>query len=315
MNKSQPLPTMPFSDHLEELRSRIIRSLLYIVAATILCLFFQDPLMNFAIYPHKKVMEKILSKRKKNSPLQQLQSLLQHSQPHLSPSEQKLWQATLHYLNYLEKRREKNASKLKIMKYQSAFLAYLKVCIIAGIFFAAPLILWEIWAFVAAGLYAHEKKALTFFSPLVLLSFLLGSWFGYHFLIPIGLEYLATFANPEIAQNFISLDWYLSLFFGLTLAIGLVFELPLVMFLLNKMGVFTTKDYLRGWRYWILISTIIGAVLTPPDPITQMLLAVPMCLLYGLGVLLSYLFPYVPMDEVEIDEESWKQPLEEENNP
>ncbi len=299
------LKEMSLGDHIEELRARVIRGLLFLALTIGVTLFFQDQLMWIVVQPHARTMEKVVMSRPKDPHLEHLSHLAQTLQKnfldskkdkkslHLSKKEQHLAKAivdVVHYLEWQEKKLQKSATKLKILKYQSGFMAYLKVCFIVGLFFGAPFFLYQLWLFVEAGLYDHEKKYVKIFAPVSFISFFVGVAFGYFVLIPIGLQYLSTFASPEIAENFISIDWYLSLFFALTIALGVLFELPLFMLFLSKLGIFTWKTYFEQWKYWILISTILGAVLTPPDPVTQILMATPMVFLYGFGILLSYLF-------------------------
>lgn len=286
---------MSLGEHLEELRRRIIYALIFWGLAIVACLFFQDPLMRVAVWPHTKTMQRVLASQ---GPSQQLRTLqkwqrkLQNNPP-LAKGEKVHHQALLAVLRYLEHQEQqirKSALKLKILKYQSGFLAYLKVCFIVGLLLGAPFALYQIWLFVAEGLYEHEKKYLRIFAPFSYIAFFCGVAFGYFILIPLALYYLSTYADPEIAENFISLDWYLSLLFALTFVIGLVFELPLVMIFLNQLGILGFEEYWNYWRYWLLLAVISGALLTPPDPFTQMLLAIPIVSLYGVGLVFVYFF-------------------------
>lgn len=304
---------MSFTDHIEELRSRLINALIFIGVAVAICLVYQDPLMKIVVRPHAEVMDGIVQDQPKNPHLIEIQKGLDDLEVKLQQSrDNKSTLVLLHqivkYLQDQDQSRRKGAVKLKVMKYQSGFISYLKVCIIVGLIIGAPFALFQFWGFISAGLYPDEKKYIYFVAPFSLLAFALGVAFGYYVLIPVGLEYLATFASAEIAENFIALDWYINLFFLLTLALGVIYQLPLVMLGLTKIGIFDASQYLEYWRYWIVLSVVMGALLTPPDPVTQVLLAIPMCGLYGLGVFLAYLFPYRELPDVD-DEEAWAEHL------
>lgn len=167
--------------------------------------------------------------------------------------------------------------------------AYLKVSLIVGLIAMAPYWIWQMWGFVAAGLYAREKKHVYNYAPLCLVLFLAGVLFGYFVLIPIGLKYLLAFPDPDLIQNMISLSEYLSLFTLFTLVLGLTFQIPTVMIALARLGFVEIKTFREKRRWVILIIFIVSAVLTPPDPITQSLLAVPLCLLYELGIFIAWM--------------------------
>ena len=286
---------MTLGEHLEELRRYVIRALYFLGGAVVVALFFQEPLMRLVVWPHTKTMRALLEEKKPEKEWVELQKLLPKLKQ-LSPQSEreKLYQKTLllliHHLKTQQKKWRESATKLKLLRYQSGFIAYLKVCFIVGLFFGAPFALYQLWLFVSEGLYEHEKRAIRFYAPFSYLAFFLGVAFGYFILIPVGLRYLSTFASPDIAENFISMDWYLSLFFALTIALGLLFELPLVMLLLSRLGIFEPSQYISYWKYWILLAFTLSAFLTPPDPFTQILLAFPVCGLYGVGILLAKWF-------------------------
>jgi Tat protein translocase TatC len=179
-------------------------------------------------------------------------------------------------------------TRLVSINFPETFMGYLKVAIVFAIFIASPLIARELWKFVSAGLYKHEKRYVTLFAPATFLVFCIGCCFGYFILIPAGLKFLATYGGDEIGTEF-RLSDYLSLVLNLTLMVGLIFELPLVMGFVSLLG-FTTPDmYKKFRRYWLLVAFILGAVIAPsPDPFNQSLCAVPLLLLYEIGILLSW---------------------------
>ncbi len=181
-------------------------------------------------------------------------------------------------------------TKLKILRYPESFIAHFKVALILALFFASPLAGRELWRFVGAGLFPNESRYVVVFAPVSFLLFLLGVLFGYYILIPLGLSYMATYGDPAYLELGITLSDYLSLFMILTIFLGLVFELPLVLLFLGKIGMVTAPVLRKGRRYLVLIAFIAAAILTPPDPITQVLMAIPIICLYEIGILLVAYF-------------------------
>lgn len=169
------------------------------------------------------------------------------------------------------------------------FMSHIKLALVAALFLAAPLILWELWKFISRALYPHEKKWVGVFGPLSYGAFLTGFTFGYFVLIPLGLRFLAAFAPVDLVETQYSVRGYISMVITLSLVCGVIFELPLFMCFLSLIGIVDATQ-LRAWRrYWILAAFVIGGILTPPDPFTQTLMAIPLLGLYELGILLSAL--------------------------
>jgi sec-independent protein translocase protein TatC len=170
-----------------------------------------------------------------------------------------------------------------------AFFTYMKVAFIAGLILASPFVLYQIWAFVAPGLYQKEKKYVV---PFVLggsLFFALGVLFGYFIAIPVGFKFLLGYATDFI-KPMPSMKEYLSFSIKFLLAFGLVFEFPVVLVLLSRIGVTDAKTLARQRKYAILLIFIFAAVMTPPDIISQVLMALPLMGLYELSIILSKLF-------------------------
>ena len=288
-------PTMNISEHLQELRSRMIKALIGVGVVLVACLLFQDEIMKIVTRPHRKAMtrlsEKIARDRapaEKGEPSRTEKILsaikkLKEKDPEAAAALEMLAREVLDF----EEQTEKKRGTLKTLKYQEAFISYLKACIVAALILASPWILLQLWAFIGAGLYSNERKYVLTYLPFSFIAFGSGVTFGYFILIPEGLSYLATYANPELISVEITLQFYLSFFLLLTLALGAVFQLPLVMMFLSKAGVVTPAQYAKYRRYALLVAVIVGAILTPPDPVTQILLASPMFVLYELGIFLS----------------------------
>ena len=170
-----------------------------------------------------------------------------------------------------------------------AFFTYMKVAFIAGLILASPFVLYQIWAFVAPGLYQKEKR---YVIPFVLggsLFFAMGVLFGYYVAIPIGFKFLLGYATDFI-KPMPSMKEYLSFSIKFLLAFGLVFEFPVVLVLLSRIGVIDAKMLARQRKYAILLIFVFAAVMTPPDFISQVLMALPLMGLYELSILLSKIF-------------------------
>ncbi len=171
-----------------------------------------------------------------------------------------------------------------------AFVLYMKMAFFVGIFVAAPYILWQVWAFVAPGLYAHEKGYVYPFIIFGTLFFLGGGLFGHYLLFPFTFRFLGTYGGqdmkfmPKVDEYFTFYSWFL-------LGLGLVFQIPIVVFVLARIGLVTPGFLLRQFKYAVLAAFIISAVITPTaDVVNQTLLALPMVGLYLLGVLVAFLF-------------------------
>jgi Tat protein translocase TatC len=179
---------------------------------------------------------------------------------------------------------EGKAKSPMALTYMENFSSYLKVAVIFGIFLALPFVLYEMWKFIGAGLYPHEQKYVVTLLPFSLALFLIGALFGYLGLIPVGLEFLAGWGIEDVELN-ITLGSYVGLFFTLTLILGLVFQTPLVMIFLAKIGVVDVNGFRKARRVAIFAGVCLAVVLTPPDPFSWSLMAAPMILLYEVGIL------------------------------
>jgi sec-independent protein translocase protein TatC len=171
-----------------------------------------------------------------------------------------------------------------------AFWVQMKVALIVGLFISAPGILWQVWAFVAPGLHEHEKKYAAPFVIIGTVMFLAGGAFSLFVVTPYAIAFLLSYARDTL-QPMITLENHIDFLLKFTLAFGAVFELPLVITLLARMGVVTSKQLARNRKYAILGAFIAGAVLTPtPDAFNQTLMAGPLILLYEVGIVCARIF-------------------------
>ncbi|MBD3258404.1 twin-arginine translocase subunit TatC [candidate division GN15 bacterium] len=221
---------MPFLEHLEELRKRLIWSALAVVVGAGGAFYFSDVLMEFIQKPM-------------------------------------------------------GGEPLHNMQVTGTFYAYLKVSLIAGVVAVLPFVFYQMWAFVAPGLYQREKAAII---PLLLISTILfgiGGAFCYLVVLPIAIQFLIGFGDGTIT-NYITIGSYINFAGLLILAFGFSFQLPIVSYFLGKMGVISASFLAKGRRYAFVIILIVGAIITPPDVITQLLLAGPIYLLYEISIII-----------------------------
>jgi sec-independent protein translocase protein TatC len=194
-------------------------------------------------------------------------------------------------------------SSLVFIQATEPFFTYLKVAAVAGLLLALPVILWQIWGFVAPGLYKSEKR---FAIPFVLMSCLcfgLGTYFGFFYVFPTIFTFLVSFGTSTGEINaMLSMGSYLSLSTRLLFAFGLVFELPIIIFFLARMGIVDHKWLAQKRKISILLAFVIGATLTPPDVFSQISIALPFIILYEIGIVVARLFGKKKSSEQELDE-------------
>jgi sec-independent protein translocase protein TatC len=171
-----------------------------------------------------------------------------------------------------------------------ALLLKMKMAFFVGIFLALPYLLYQIWAFVSPGLYRHEKAYALPFILSGTVFFVGGAAFGHLFLFPLTFRFLSDFGGADM-QFLPKVDEYFSFYSWFLLGLGLVFQLPVVIFVLSRIGLVTPRFLLRHFKWAVLGAFVISAIITPtPDVVTQSLLAVPMVGLYLLGVAVAWLF-------------------------
>jgi len=175
---------------------------------------------------------------------------------------------------------------LRYLGYFAPIVAQMKACAAAALLLTSPLIIYQVWAFVAPGLFPRERFKVVRLGAACLLCLIVGVCFGYFVFVPIALTYLIGLSGPGMAPS-LTIDAYLSTFFLLTLALGIVFQTPVVVFYLVRWGVIDVAALQRHRGGVILCAFVVGAVLTPPDPLTQAMMAVTLVVLYDLGGLIA----------------------------
>jgi len=167
-----------------------------------------------------------------------------------------------------------------------AFWTYMKVAMIMGLFIAMPIILWNVWAFVAPGLHKHERKYAAPFVIIGSLLFIGGGAFAMLVVVPFAITFLVSFGQDQGLKPMITISSYIDFILKFTLAFGVVFEMPVVITLLSMLGVVTPQFLSKNRKYAILINFVIAAILTPtPDIVNQSLMAGPLIILYEVGII------------------------------
>ena len=181
--------------------------------------------------------------------------------------------------------------RFQVLNAQEAFMIWMKAGLMSGLILASPYVIYQIWIFVAAGLYPHEKHYVYLYLPISFALFLGGASLAFAFVFRPVLDFLFTFNKGMNADFDPRIGEWLSFVLILPLGFGISFQLPLVMLFLNRIGVVSLDLYLAQWRIAILIICVLSMVLTPADPISMILMAVPLCLLYLLGIVFCKFMP------------------------
>jgi sec-independent protein translocase protein TatC len=174
--------------------------------------------------------------------------------------------------------------RFQVLNAQEAFMIYLKAALLTGVVLAAPWIFYQIWNFVAAGLYPHEKNQVFVYLPISLVLFFAGASLAFGFVFEPVLNFLFQFNQGLNAEFDPRIGEWLSFVLILPLGFGISFQLPLVMLFINRIGFVSIELYMQQWRMAILIIFVVAMVLTPADPVSMLLMAIPLCGLYVLGI-------------------------------
>jgi Tat protein translocase TatC len=288
------LPRMSFGDHLDELRRRLLVSLLAVIAAILGMLPFKKEVGDIVIAPYRVIWLRgyadhtaALEAKEKAGSLTDIDvdflgfcrkhagAILDGSfePPHVLPTR------TGYQLPYT----------LMATGGLEDIWTFFMASLIFALVVSAPIVVWQAWAFVAAGLYPRERKVFHRYFPFMVVLFAAGVYFGYRLALPYSLGFLIRMMDPNQVGAMLTVGQYFTLLFGMTAAMGVVFELPLVMVALQRVGLVRHQTYVKNWRMIVLLIFLGAAVFTPPDPFSMMLMSGPMLVLYVLGLALTRL--------------------------
>ncbi len=186
----------------------------------------------------------------------------------------------------LPSKRVESEMIIQVLKIQGMLMLKFWVAFIMGAVFSIPVIAYQFWAFIAPGMYKSERK----WGPALVISitlfFLAGASFAYFVIVPFAMDFLIGIGTIDIKKQ-ISLTYYSKFVLQLVVATGVIFQMPVLSFLLTKMG-FISKQFLRKyWRYAVVISMILAAFITPPDPVSMLMMGIPLLFLYELSIIIS----------------------------
>ncbi len=192
-------------------------------------------------------------------------------------------------------------SQMVAIEVQETFFTALKVAFFSAFLVSLPVILWQMWLFLAPGLYDNEKKLVIPFVLGATIMFLIGASFAYYIVVPFGFEFLVNFGSTVVAVM-PSIGKYVSFFTKLLFGFGLAFELPVFTFFLAVIGLVTDRTLKDFFKYAVVLIFMLSALLTPPDVITQFLMAGPLIILYGVSIYIAKVFNPEQSEEEEEDE-------------
>ena len=312
--KQDPLDsTMSLGDHLEELRMRLIRALVGLVVGTVICLSFGTRIIKFIERPYLKLYEtpdvKIQTSEKEKT-RKLVEDLFNDTRQRLAddPNAPKVGPETEEFVyrfcaemffalsndpNYTFIRQStdqiSHARPLQILSPADGIISYIKISLMAGLILSSPWVFYHIWMFVAAGLYAHEKKYIHTAVPFSAVLFVTGALFFILIVAPLTLKFLVKFNEKAIgaASNFTFAD-YISFITMLMLIFGVAFQTPIAIFFLNRTGLVSIQALRKSRKFVLLGIFIIAAMATPPDVISQVTLGIPLYFLFELGIVLCW---------------------------
>ena len=192
-------------------------------------------------------------------------------------------------------------SQMVAVEIQETFFTALKVAFFTGFIVSLPVIFWQMWLFLGPGLYEHEKKLVIPFVFFATLMFLIGASFAYYIVVPFGFDFLINFGSAVVTV-LPSIGKYVGFFTKLLFGFGVAFELPVITFFLAKIGLVDDRMLKDFFKYAVVLIFVFAALLTPPDVLTQFLMAGPLILLYGVSIWIAKIFNPAPSDEDEDEE-------------
>jgi sec-independent protein translocase protein TatC len=304
-----PIGTMSLGDHLEELRMRLVLALSGLAVGMVVGLVFGGFIIDFLERPYLKAMADFSAKAVEDPNLVGQTTLIDLFCSHLlqeleaDPNAPDLDPTTVRYLQGVYRKTiateglsdlvtpkslDNDRAPLQILGPAEGIISYIKIALIAGLIISSPWVFQQIWLFIAAGLYPHEKRFVHLAAPFSAGLFISGAVFFMFVVAPLTLGFLIKFnASVLNVQSNFTFSYYISFITMLTLVFGLAFQTPIAIFFLNRTGIVSIASLKASRKFAILGIVIVAAMVTPPDVVSQVTLAIPIYLLYELGILIS----------------------------
>ena len=263
---------MGFLEHLEELRWRILRAMAALIVGSILCFSFSDYLMDLLIQPYEEAVLSIENEQKLDA-IASVESFLKGMFYDNEPSVQ----ADASIVEIPSHRR------LQALRPMTYFFISIQVALLGGLLIALPIIFIEIWKFIAPGLLKNERSLIIPIVSSSVFCFTLGGAIAYFLVLPMGLRFFLALEPPDMTSQWAA-DEYVGFVIRLLFGFGLVFEMPVITLLLAKAGLITSKLMRQYRRYAIIGIFVVAAFITPPDPVSQLMMAMPLLFLYEISI-------------------------------
>ena len=263
---------MGFLEHLEELRWRILRAMAALIVGSILCFSFSDYLMDLLIQPYEEAVLSIENEQKLDA-IASVESFLKGMFYDNEPSVQ----ADASIVEIPSHRR------LQALRPMTYFFISIQVALLGGLLIALPIIFLEIWKFIAPGLLKNERSLIIPIVSSSVFCFTLGGAIAYFLVLPMGLRFFLALEPPDMTSQWAA-DEYVGFVIRLLFGFGLVFEMPVITLLLAKAGLITSKLMRQYRRYAIIGIFVVAAFITPPDPVSQLMMAMPLLFLYEISI-------------------------------
>jgi sec-independent protein translocase protein TatC len=292
LDDDAPLPRMSFGDHLDELRVRVIKSLLAIVVAVVVVFPFKLTVQEIVIEPYRTQWRMGFTEYVANLEVERTAGTLDElGEKYLTfclAEKEKILGGEYRWAYQMK---ELSGYPVPYNLYATGgledFLSFMWVALIFALVLASPVVIWQIWAFIGAGLYKHERAVFYRYFPFMIGLFGAGVYFGYRLALPYSLGFLIGMMDPSMVGAIFSVGQFLTLLFMTTAAMGVVFQVPLVMLALQKVGLVRHKAFTKHWRMTVLVMFVMSAIFTPPEPVSMLMMSMPMMMLYGLGLVLT----------------------------
>lgn len=313
---------MGFGDHIEELRFHLIRAIAGFCVGMVASFFIGGWILNFIAQPVETALKGTYERRFERIKKEMMDS--SEFKEMLKPKEReilvkfpgqdgqlsKAWtkmiiledpKDSVPLMEYMAKQLGPQPS-LKVFRVEEGFMVWLRVCVMTGLVLSSPWVFYQVWAFIAAGLYPHEKKLVNFYLPFSVLLFISGVIFAFFVVLPQAVDYLLMFNEWLGFEPELRLSEWLGFAIMVPVVFGVAFQTPLAMLMLFKVGLVSIESYRKFRRFAIFGLTIVAALLAPGDMISMIIMVGCMVVFYELGIILCQFMPGKPLLDLDVPE-------------